>query len=168
MKENHLRPKQRQISYENKEQISSNKSSFECYICKQNLKKLSEARQHIKEHVLARSEKCNVCNEKCTARELNWHMCGSAGNRMQCEYCTKSFGAIVKLVQHIDAEHEAEKIQHRCGKCSRFFGTISLRDLHETHHEVVEKLHVCQICEKAFSRVDRLSAHLNRHSVKST
>lgn len=146
--------------------ILSGKSTFECYICKLSMNK-SAIRQHFKQHVLARNKKCDVCNERCTPKELNWHMCASEKS-IRCEYCAKSFGAIVKLIRHIEAEHETEKIQHKCNKCSRFFGTTLLRDLHEIHHKVEEEIHACKICGRTFGSVKRLTAHSNRHLVQST
>lgn len=168
MKENHFATKQRLISLQNVQRISSKQSTFECYICKLNLEKMKLVRQHISEHVRARSEKCIVCGERCTVKELNQHMCASSGKSVRCEYCTKTFDAIAKLIQHIESEHEKDKIEHQCNKCSRLFGTTCLRDLHEKQHKVVEKLHVCRICDRSFSGVDALSAHLDRHAIKST
>lgn len=148
------------------------KRQYECYICKIKLNGWMDTKKHVKRHIQARNKKCHVCDEMCTEKELTWHICG-AEKSIQCEYCCKSFGKIVKLVRHIEAEHKAEKILHRCGKCYRFFELERLRDLHETHAHAIqfkdkEKLHVCKICAKAFPNIEALIRHANRHSNKST
>lgn len=169
VREQHTNIKHRQITPQNhREVVFSNLSSFECYICKTKFDRFYNARKHIQLHVQARNEKCDVCNERCTRKEFNSHMCVSSEKTIQCEYCPKSFGAIVKLIGHIETEHEAEKIQHRCEKCKRFFGMMRLRDLHVMQHKEEEKLYDCKICGKFFSSADKLSTHLYRHSIKST
>lgn len=111
---------------------------YECYICKIKLSRFADARQHSRLHVQARTEECKVCDELWTPEEFNRHLC--AGEKsIQCEYCTKSFGAIVKLIGHIETEHETEKVHHRCSKCSRMFEMALLKDLHEIQHKEVPK-----------------------------
>lgn len=139
---------------------------YECYICKIKLNGWNDVKQHIRRHVQARNEKCDICAEMYTAKELNRHLCAD-GKSIQCEYCTKSFGATAKLIRHVEIEHATEKILHRCKKCHRFFGMALLKDLHEMQHDNEEKLHVCEICSKAFSRRNLYEYHLVRHSNES-
>lgn len=133
-------------------------SQYECYICKVQLNTFSDANRHSQLHVQARSEQCTVCNEMWTPKEFNRHIC-VRGTSIQCEYCTKSFGATVKLIRHIESEHEKEQILHRCDKCHRFFVMALLRDVHVMQHREVSKNYVCNICSKAFSTKYRYECH---------
>lgn len=140
---------------------------YECYICKIELNTFAHAKQHSRLHVEARSEQCTICYEMWTPKEFNRHIC-VRGKSIQCEYCTKSFGAVVKLIRHIETEHEKEQILHRCDKCRRFFGMALLKDWHMEQHKEVPKNHICEICSKAFSTNYLYECHReSRHSTTS-
>lgn len=141
-------------------------AQYECHICKIKLLGWRQAKSHLKQHTVARNQKCPVCDEMCTANELNRHVCGS-DRCIQCEYCKKSFDAILNLIQHIETDHTTDKIHHRCGKCTRFFGMMRLKDIHEMQHKEEPKLFTCDVCAKGFSQHDKFVAHVNRHSDKS-
>lgn len=135
---------------------------FECYICKLKAYSLRDIRVHLTRNHEIPDKKCVVCYEICTAKELDCHVCGSE-QCIQCEYCTKSFDATAKLIQHIDNEHKTDTIYHRCGKCTKIYGMELLRDIHEKHHKD-SSVHKCDICRTRFSHPDRLAAHMNKHS----
>lgn len=140
---------------------------YECYICKIKFPRFADAKQHYRLHVLARSEECQVCDELWTPKEFNRHLCAREKS-IQCEYCTKSFRAMFKLIRHIDTEHATEKVHHRCSKCNRYFGMGILKDLHEMQHKEVPKNHICEICSKAFSSNYLYECHRERsHSTTS-
>lgn len=123
---------------------------YECYICKIKLDTFADVTQHSRLHVQARSEQCAVCDEMWTPKELNRHIC-ARGKCIQCEYCTKSFGAMVKLIRHIETEHGKEQILHRCDQCRRFFGMAYLKELHVKHHKALPKFRIDGNYAKAFS-----------------
>lgn len=140
---------------------------YECYICKTKLKTFASVKHHNQLHVWARSAQCTVCGEMWTPKELNRHICVRRRS-IQCEYCTKSFGAVIKLIRHIEIEHKMEQILHRCDKCRRFFGMALLKDWHVMQHREVPKNHICGICEKAFSSNYLYECHReSRHSTTS-
>lgn len=139
------------------------KFQYECYICKIKLNGWNNAKDHVKRHVQGRDKKCVVCNEMCTANELECHICG-AEKSIQCEYCSESFDATVKLIRHIDTEHATEKILHRCGKCRLFFEMEHFRNVHQKQHKWPTSFTISETCIKGFSGMHKWNSDVEQNS----
>lgn len=138
---------------------------FQCYICKATFRTQREVKLHLRQHVAARDKKCEICDEMLTSNELNQHIC-DMGSSIDCEYCSSSFNATAKLLQHLENEHD-DKTLYRCKKCHRFFATERLRDLHEERHKDQPKPFICDVCSKGFADKKLLRKHLEIHSTES-
>lgn len=142
------------------------KNRFECYICKIQMNKIADVKNHIKQH--SYNQKCEVCNKHFISNEeQQLHMCGTIELSIKCEYCSRSFQAISQLLAHLECEHD-NRLMYRCQKCSKFFGMKKLVDLHEKYHpEEVEKSFACDKCSKRFGDQEKLDRHLQLHSNES-
>lgn len=138
--------------------------NFECYICKITHWNKVFIKKHMKEHVAARDKKCSICKEMFTSNELNEHICHSNDKSITCDYCTESFGATLKLLEHLKGSHGEQTI-HKCCECNRYFPTVSLRNLHEAFHK--DRPIVCEICSKRFPNIYELKSHSIAHSDES-
>lgn len=141
---------------------------FECYICKIQMKKIADVKDHIKQHSYGQT--CKICNKYfMTIEEHQLHMCGAKKRSIICEYCDGSFSAISQLLSHLECEHD-NRIMYKCRKCSKFFGMKRLRCLHENspYHTVeTEKLFACNQCSKRFWTRHNLKNHLQIHATES-
>lgn len=68
-------------------------------------------------------EKCQLCHVKFGR---DWHLCDKPNETIQCDYCTESFDATTKLIEHLDSEH-VDGILHTCRKCPKSFKMAFLR-----------------------------------------
>lgn len=96
------------------------------------------------EHV-KRAEKCSVCKSELTTDELYFHLCqrtnnnnGSDTTTIRCEYCLKSYGSTMQLLNHLrcvghDRKHEQKKF-YRCEQCPEIFGMAKLMEMHMSTH----------------------------------
>lgn len=109
------------------------KTYYECYICKQKFLEITTIYQHIKKHVAARDEKCEICQETFTSNEIKSHVCFGKMS-IACEYCNEPFTSIRTLIQHLDI-HDDRKV-YRCRYCNNYFGMTCLKDWHENEHKI--------------------------------
>lgn len=143
---------------------------FECYICNISFESRFAIVDHMKQHGPLRNEKCEICNEMCTAKELQNHLCDGIENTIQCEYCIEFFGATTNLIRHIETVHKTEKILHRCDMCRQFFGMEKLRDLHKMNHKEQQKdveNFICEVCSMGFSDERKFQRHQLKHIATS-
>lgn len=170
IKESHPPEKRVTLQYQPAvEKLPSNepvKDRFECYICKIELNTRKEIKQHLKQHIAARDNKCRICDEKLTLNELNDHICDEYSSMIHCEYCNDSFNVTVKLQQHLESEHDDRKM-YKCRKCPRFFGMKLFRDSHGKRHGSKWKPFVCETCSKTFITKTGLQIHLESHNSES-
>lgn len=143
------------------------KNRFECFMCKMRLNRITDVKNHIKQHAHY-NRKCEVCAKRFTSnQEHQLHMCDTMELSINCEYCSGSFVSISQLLAHLECEHD-NRIMYRCQKCPKFFGMQQLVDLHEKcHPEGVEKPFACEQCSWRFGNQEKLDRHLRVHSNES-
>lgn len=137
--------------------------TFECFICKMELKSLYATRIHFQLH--KRAEKCTVCNENFTTTELEGHMCGGL-RAMKCIYCKKSFMVMKELLRHLKEDCDNEKFFHKCDVCAKYYPMKILKDIHTKHGHSIEQIsrpHLCDACPKRFATKNALHTHKKRH-----
>lgn len=105
----------------------------ECYICKQKFEIITTLYQHMKKHVAARDDKCEICQEYFTSNEIKSHVCFDKMS-ITCEYCNETFTSIRTLMQHLENTHDDRKV-YRCRYCYNYFGMTCLKDWHEKKHK---------------------------------
>ena len=112
------------------------------------------------------------------------------GNRLQCEYCLKSFHNLSEVNDHVDRNHKSKnyvctaclarfqvkdefynhiktahgKVTKQCKKCGKGFKTLSgYRNHVKIYHGDTSKLPKCNVCGSSFSSVGVLVKHLKSH-----
>lgn len=132
---------------------------IECYICKANFRSLGAAKDHFKRHV--RDERCSVCLEMCTIRELEEHMCNGQKS-IDCAYCKQPFNVMKNLLHHL-TNCNKERVFHNCDNCVKHFGMQFLKELHMKFHKTILKKHFCDICSNYFASKQNLTIHKKMH-----
>lgn len=150
--------------------ITPRKAEFQCYICKYEPKNYRMLERHIEQHVAARDQKCEICDEQLTSNELKVHLCGTETD-LKCEYCTQSFNVTSEILQHLKDDHDSKLLYkcEKCRRCTRFFGMKYLRDLHERlqKEDSENRPFVCGICFKRYKHKSYRDDHMLKHSGES-
>lgn len=125
--------------------------SFECYICKQTLHKMSTLRSHLtRMHPMS---KCTICNEEVAVADKTHSCIGQS--QLACEYCTSSINSIGALISHLRNDHTAsEKQSYACDICRQQF---DMRILMEAHRKTGH--FACTECHEIFDTKLDLKAH---------
>lgn len=138
-------------------------ASFECFLCKMKFcVNWGELCQHMSE-IHSRNERCKICLEYLTSRELHKHLCGNEAS-IQCEYCNETFTTTIKLTKHLKTVHEKNKKLYRCNECREFFPMMKLKELHSAYHSSIEKPFMCYMCSKTFADEAQLLNHEKTHN----
>lgn len=136
----------------------SNRSRFQCFICKIRLHYLS----HLRSHLLYKHpiEKCQICDEELLLG-VESHDC--LGERsLPCEYCARPFVSLPRLLVHFGSEHaDAEKLIYVCDICRRQVHTRILMEAHREKH--TRGSFVCNKCPEVFDKKMELSLHKRRN-----
>lgn len=143
-------------------------SKFECHKCKTELSTPSDLRSHLKEHVDATPNECNVCQMFFSNKNFERHLC--KGKIIQCEYCSKEFTSMEQLTRHLENDHKNHLIMSKCGqpKCKKRFAMKLLLEWHVQLHSNRFMSFVCAICQSGFSRLSSYEAHMLLHTTPTS
>ena len=104
---------------------------------------------------------CKECNYMATSKKrYNEHVKRKHKLNYKCDVCDKYFGFMKDLTRHKERVHSEPS--HFCDKCSRFYKSKALYDLHmKTHEEgYVKPNFSCQICHKSFTTKYVMATHI--------
>lgn len=143
--------------------LHSEKKILECYICKmRSIQNITYLRNHISNHDVF--ERCDICKSSLESEDVNIHLCGKE-NSIQCEYCDENFTSTVKLLAHLNDNHE-QKLSYKCDKCPKLLPMIFLKEQHMTQHVDIPRPFICDVCPKAFTTKLNLKSHKYIHNMK--
>lgn len=103
---------------------------------------------------------CKICGMHFSVEELNRHL--YRGVSVQCEYCSESFDATLKLLGHLSTHQNYES--PKCTECSRTYRLKILIDWHMNRHSIEMNSNKCDVCNRRFNAKDSFKAHLRTHS----
>lgn len=160
-----------QIEYQPLPYNPTTKHCFECYVCKLQMNRLTEVRNHIKLHGSnkLRHTICKICSNHIDSVEAKQsHICDKMEqSNLKCEYCVSSYRAVGQLLEHLEYAHPG-RTMHKCRKCPKYFAMKQLVNIHEEYHrEGVEKPFGCDQCWHRFADQRRLDRHMQTHSAES-
>lgn len=107
---------------------------------------------------LPRTEKCTICNEKLSLDELYAHLCNKDESLIKCQYCSRTFKATIKLVEHLEVFHD-DKTFYECEQCLRTFEMHDFLEIHKNTHADREPKFPCDKCDQKFYLQTRLNQH---------
>lgn len=142
--------------------------SYECYVCKHQMRSKRETMKHLNAHFRKVIEKpvgkCSVCSKHLTKTDLDTHLCRPDDKSIDCEYCSERFSSIQTLLAHVESNHPDRKF-FKCSVCSRLFSMKLLFDFHRASHVKRDRIHKCHICPKSFYEALGLKKHLDVHAI---
>lgn len=149
-----------ELDYSKSTDVDASDTIVKCFICDADFMSKTDLQSHLRNHFL--EGKCEICNDDVAYHEIGAHLCDDLIS-IQCEYCHKSFDAIIKLIAHVKSKH-TDTILHKCRMCPKYYAIAVLRDLHEKYHPA-KGLYPwkCDQCSKSFARQWTLITHQKIH-----
>lgn len=138
---------------------------YQCYVCKNYVKKYRSYTRHLESHVEKRFE-CDVCNQKFSQKiTLMTHLSSHSNvKQFECIECNLKFKQNSSLFKHRKQKHSSEV--PTCQECSRTFVNKDtyLQHLKSKHNQESKDI-ACSQCDKKFASKSALAYHtLSNHS----
>lgn len=154
----HRKDQPRIVTSKLKRKLNQPKHKFECYLCKKTFPTSTSAWDHMRVHNKD-YRSCFVCRERYVRSQGDKHLCIQQ-QPISCEYCSKAFSSTKRLLEHLVSAHNERKM-YKCCKCTKHFGMIFLKNIHERSHDTVIPYN-CNMCSKSYSMLELLTSHQRR------
>ena len=151
---------------QNTQQVTlSVNTSYQCQYCRENFKKYSELKTHIKIHEAEKHYKCTVRNCGKLFLDLDVfleHTSLHQDKEYRCHICSKLFRDLNQLnlhsYTHITDEQTREKQFFQCSKCKNKYSSLEALD----HHlDTASHSFLCDLCDKEFASERLFRKHLS-------
>ncbi|XP_055608529.1 zinc finger protein 91-like [Uranotaenia lowii] len=138
------------------------------YCCEKKFGSRNRLLEHVQLHVNPNQFKCDICDRVCPEKELlkrhkiKMHT-PDEEKPFECDRCHKKLAEKQEYKKHMDYHVALETKKYQCKQCEKFFGNVTLLNLHVKNSHPTSYEFVCDTCAKGFNRRGDFLKHLRVH-----